>query len=123
MTVTATLEPAVVNIKGWCGDRFALTLTFADSNGAAINMSGSTYTASLRNASTDAVALASFTVDTTNAATGTIVITLSTAITAGLCTGAMKEWVGEWDFQRDAGSSVIRTYFAGSATFRKDRTR
>jgi hypothetical protein len=123
VSVTAALEPAVVNIRGYCGDRFALTFTFATSAGVAINMSGSTYTASLRNKATDATALVSFTVDTTSASSGSITVTLSTTQTAALCTGAMKEWVGTFDFQRDEGSNVVRTYFAGTATFTKDRTR
>ena len=99
------------------GDTFSHLIEIKDVNGAAVNVTGRTYTGQVRQYPSSATAAATFTVDTTNAATGKVVISLSATTTAGLTPGPYR-----YNVQQTVGSTVT-TLFRGAFIVLGDETR
>ena len=110
--------PAEHDLVVYSGDTFTRTLTFTDSNGDAIDLSGQTVAMKIR-ASTDGAELADWASswDTTNAATGVLVLTAAATLTDDLAGG-----VYVYDLELTNGSTVT-TYMVGALTIVQDVTR
>lgn len=112
-------KPATYNLDAYANDDFSLALDFVDANGAALNKSTYTFSASVRKNRWDDVELAEFAVDTTDAATGRIVISLTNSqVTTALDKAA-------WDIQQTSGDAtpVVRTLLQGTVYVDQDITR
>jgi len=99
------------------GDTETVTLYLQDAAGAAINITGRTYAAQIRETADASSVLASFTCAISNAAGGIMTATLPAATTAALTPGS-----GVWDLQ-ETNSSVVTTLLAGPVTIVQDVTR
>lgn len=99
------------------GDTESVNVTLQDANGAAINITGRTYSAQIREKASSTSALATFTCSVTNAAQGKFSCVLSSTSTASLSPAN-----AVWDLQETYGS-VITTLMAGEAIISRDVTR
>lgn len=111
------MRPAEADFTDTRGDTWELTVVLFDENDAPLDVSGSTFTASVKadlRASTTVAA--SFDVDDTDADTGTLVLTMTAADTGTLPPG---RWF--WDLQGTVGS-VVTTYVGGKVTVVGDVT-
>lgn len=110
-------NPASYPLTVRSGDTETITLTLNDDTGTAINITGRTYAAQIRETVDAASPLATFTCTITNAAAGQVACTLSAATTAALAAG-----VGVWDLQ-ETYAGAVTTLLAGPARIEKDVTR
>jgi hypothetical protein len=101
------VTPARRDVAAYRGDTYSHVLELEDGNGAALDVSGSTFSAQVRRYPAADTPLASFTVDTSNAATGRVVLGLSAAVTAALPVGKHR-----WDVQQTT-AGVVLTLAAG----------
>lgn len=99
------------------GDTETVTLYLQDAAGTAINITGRTYAAQIRETADASSVLASFTCAISNAAGGIVTATLPAATTAALTPGA-----AVFDLQ-ETNSSVVTTLLAGPVTIVQDVTR
>lgn len=99
------------------GDTETVSVTLQDSAGAAINITGRTYTAQVRATADSSTVLATFSCSITNASAGTFACTLSAATTSALTPGG-----GVWDLAETNGSTVTRL-IGGSVIIEKGVTR
>lgn len=118
MTAEANALPGVLNLRLYSGDTFTRSLQFTDSDGVAIDITGWTFLAQIREAPNADLVLATFTVTVTDAADGRIDITLSASDVAGLENSRFLSW----DLQVTA-SSAVRTYVRGSVKVDTDVSR
>jgi hypothetical protein len=111
--------PAYVgDLHAYQGDAYTLDVPFTDADGNPIDVSGSTFTATVKGANGGIVVGAlEWTVDMTDAATGTIHLTLTGAGLAAVTgPGAEREWPLIWDL---AESGLWdRTLFEGRIVLR-----
>lgn len=89
------------------GDTKTVSATMQDGNGAAINITGRTYTAQLRATADASAVLATFSCSVTNGAAGQMSATLSATTTATLSAGS-----GIWSL-RETNGSVVTTILEG----------
>ncbi len=99
------------------GDTETVSVTVQDSSGAAVNITGRTYTAQVRATADAASPLATFSCSVTNGAAGQFACTLSATTTAALSIGT-----GVWDCQETNGATVT-TLLAGTVRIDRDVTR
>ena len=95
MTIqTLDFEPGRLNVKAREGDVIAFTIAIVDADDVAVDVTGRTYTASVRTSSAATTASATFSFDTTDAATGIIIASVDLdGVTAGTYA---------WDLWEDA---------------------
>ena len=110
-------SPANYPLTVRIGDTETITLNLQDASGAAINVTGRTYAAQIRETADAASVLASFTCAISNAAGGVVTATLPAGTTAALSPGS-----GVWDLQ-ETNSSVVTTLLAGPVQIVQDVTR
>lgn len=106
---TLNARPAKLDIAAYRGDTVSVTCTFRDANDVAINLTGRTFAAQIKD-TIGGTLIASFTIDTTNAATGVLVLTIPAATTS-----AWTWQTARWDLQETEGA-VITTLLAGTVT-------
>lgn len=99
------------------GDTETVSITMQDSGGNAINISGRTYSAQIRERASSSTPLATFTCSIVNAATGKFQCVLSAATTA-----ALEPANAKWDLQENY-NGIITTLLAGDAVISRDVTR
>ena len=99
------------------GDTETVSVTLQDSAGAAVNITGRTYTAQVRATADSSSVLAAFSCSITDAAAGTFACTLSATQTAALTPGG-----AVWDLAETNGSTVTRL-LAGSVVIAQGVTR
>lgn len=99
------------------GDTEQVTLFIKDSAGAAVNITGRSYAAQIRQGVDSSTVLASFTCAIVDAAAGKMTATLSATTTAALATGN-----AVWDLQETNGS-VVTTLVGGQCSIVRDVTR
>jgi len=114
----ASFTPNILqyDITAYRGDTLTVPVSWKDSTGVFIDLSGSTGLGQIKLAKTDALAVDEFTVTLGNAE-GNLTISLSAEQTAGLGTGS---WV--YDIQVTTGA-VVRTYISGKLKIIQDVTR
>lgn len=101
------------------GDDLVKRMQFSDASGAALDVSGWTFTGQVRtDADAEDPALAEFTFDMTAAADGTVDMTLAAADTATFTTRYVV-----YDIQAVTGAGQTRTYLYGRLNIIKDVTR
>lgn len=110
-------SPGLLNLDLRIGDTETVTVNFVDSTGAAINITGRTYTAMVRPTASSPTVLATFTCTVTDGPGGVVVCTLAATTTAAL---AVQSAV--WDLQETSGTTVS-TVLAGAVTISQDVTR
>lgn len=110
-------SPANYPLTVRIGDTETVTLNLQDADGAAINITGRTYAAQIRETADSSTVLASFTCAISNGAGGVMTATLPAATTAALTPG-----VAVWDLQ-ETNSGVVTTLLAGPVTIVQDVTR
>ena len=95
MTIqTLDYEPGRLNLKAREGDIIAFTVAIVHADDVAVDVTGRTYTASVRTSSASTTAAATFSFDTSDAATGIIIASVNLAnVTAGTYA---------WDLWEDA---------------------
>lgn len=118
MVAEANALPGVLNLRLYSGDTFERSLQFTDSAGTAIDITGWTFLAQIRESPGADLVLKAFNVTVTDAANGNLDITLSASDVADLEAGRLLSW----DLQRTTGSSV-RTYIRGSVKVDTDVSR
>lgn len=111
------MVPATQNIKITRGDTEVFVFTLQNSDGTAINLTGSTFASQIRYQYDTATIAASFTCVVTNAVGGVVTSTLSAANSAALVAGS-----AFWDLQRTE-SGVVTTILSGKCTILPDVTR
>ena len=99
------------------GDTETVTVTLQDAAGAAINITGRTYSAQVREKASSTSDLATFTCSIVNAAQGKFACTLSSATTTNLSPAN-----AVWDLQENNGGTIT-TLMAGEAVISRDVTR
>ena len=99
------------------GDTETVSVTLQDSAGTAIDITGRTYSAQIRETAASTNTLASFTCVLVNAANGQFACTLSATTTA-----ALSPQMAVWDLQ-EANGTTITTLLAGAVKIDKDVTR
>lgn len=109
--------PATLNIIIRTGDTETISVAIKDSAGAAVDITGRTYAAQIREQAESTTALANFSCTITSAVAGTLAATLSATTTAALTPG-----LAVWDLQETNGS-VVTTLLAGQVTIVQDVTR
>ena len=114
----ASLSPNVLqyDITAYLGDTLTVPITWKDSTGAIVNLTGSTGLGQIKLAKTDITSVETFTV-TLGASTGNITFSLTAAETAALGIGT---WV--YDIQVTTGTTV-RTYVTGKLKIIQDISR
>lgn len=100
------------NITVSGSDDFSETFTVKDENGSAINLTGETWTASVKRKVTDTSAALSFTVDGTNYASGEVTITLTDTQIATLLPAGVNRFAGVWSLKRLDGG-LYKTWCRG----------
>jgi hypothetical protein len=110
-------KPANYPLNVRIGDTETVTVTMQDASGVAINITGRTYSAQIREKASSTSALATFSCSIVNAAQGKFACTLSSAITTNLAPAN-----AVWDLQENNGG-VITTLMAGEAVISRDVTR
>lgn len=111
------MVPATQNIKITRGDTEVFVFTLQNSNGTAMDLTGSTFASQIRYTYDSATIAASFTCVLTNAVGGVVTSTLTAGDSALLTTGA-----AFWDLQRNVGG-VVTTILSGKCTVLPDVTR
>lgn len=114
MPLSDLTEPAKLDLMLYAGDSFARTFTLKDSNGVAIDLTGLTGRAQVRDRPGGKL-LASFTVVVTPL-TGTIEVSLTATQTRALTNG------GVWDLELDGGDTNTHTIVAGKVKICPDVT-
>jgi hypothetical protein len=101
----------------------AFTVTLTEDDGTAIDVSGWTWRAQVRETFDAADAVMTFTVDDTDAATGVLVITLDAADWAAEASPLpTAKW--RWDLEGTRTSDTfVRTYLSGKVTVKPDASR
>ena len=103
-----------LDLETYQGDDFSYTLTFVDSNDAAINFGAATWAAEVREKNSPVSALkTTMTVDTAAQATGIIVLSIAKAVTETLNKNLY------WDLSR---TDINRTYLGGTFKVQKQIT-
>lgn len=110
-------SPANYPLTVRTGDTETVTVTLQDSAGAAINITGRTYQAQIRDTAASTAVLATFTCSVTNGTAGVFACTLGTATTA-----ALAEQTAVWDCQ-ETNAGVVTTLLAGQVWVVQDVTR
>ena len=110
-------KPANYPLNVRIGDTETVTVTMQDANGSAINITGRTYSAQIREKASSTSALATFTCSIVNGAQGKFACTLSSAITSNLSPAN-----AVWDLQENNGGTIT-TLMAGEAVISRDVTR
>jgi len=110
-------KPANYPLNVRVGDTETVSVTMQDANGVAINITGRTYSAQIREKASSTTALATFSCSIVNAAQGKFACTLSSGITTSLAPAN-----AVWDLQENNGG-VITTLMAGEAVISRDVTR
>jgi hypothetical protein len=100
------------------GDTETVTVTLQDSAGAAVNITGRTYQAQIRDTAASTAVLATFTCSVTNGTAGIFACTLGTATTA-----ALSPQTAVWDCQETTAGGVVSTLLAGQVWVVQDVTR
>ncbi len=97
------------------GATLSLTATWKDSNGAAVNLTGYTARAQVREtyaASSAIISLTDTAGITLGGSAGTITLTVSATATAALTA----PWAGVWDLELVSGGGVVTRLLEGAAT-------
>jgi hypothetical protein len=110
-------RPANYPLNVRIGDTETVTVTMQDASGVAINITGRTYSAQIREKASSSTALATFSCSIVNAAQGKFACTLSSGITTNLSPAN-----AVWDLQ-ESNSGVITTLLAGDVVISRDVTR
>jgi hypothetical protein len=110
-------SPANYPLSIRIGDTETVTVTMQDADGVAINITGRTYSAQVREKASSASALASFSCSIVNAANGIFACTLPANTTAALSPAN-----AVWDLQETNGA-VVTTLLAGDVVISRDVTR
>lgn len=110
-------KPANYPLNIRIGDTETVTVTMQDANGSAINITGRTYSAQIREKASSTSALATFSCSIVNAAQGKFACTLSSTVTANLSPAN-----AVWDLQENNGGTIT-TLMAGEAVISRDVTR
>ena len=111
------MVPATQNIKITRGDTEVFVFTLQNSDGSAMNLTGSTFASQIRYQYDTATVAAPFVCVVTNAAGGVVTSTLSAGDSALLVAGG-----AYWDLQRTVGG-VVTTILSGKCTILPDVTR
>lgn len=111
------MVPAKQDIKIMRGDTEVFNIFVTDSAGAAVDLTGDTFTSQIRYNRDDTSIAASFTCAIIDAADGHVRLTLSATSSATLTAGT-----GYWDLQRN-NDGVVTTIVAGKCTILADVTR
>jgi len=115
-----TWQPWPIELYG--DDEWALRITMRARNadgtpGAAIDLTGRTYRAQIRQTAAATAVLVELEVDTTAAASGVVVVSIPDAVN-------QRGLTGEWDLQETLpGGSRPTTLFRGPVTWTQDVTR
>lgn len=110
--------PATLNLTEVQGDDWLITLNFQDANSYVVDLSTSTFLASIRRGTTkNSPVEASFTIDDTNADTGVLILELPNANSALLSRSAYY-----WDLQETDADNKIVTLIYGKITIINDVT-
>lgn len=120
MAVEAGTTPGVVNLGMTRGDTWTLTVTYQDSTGAAVDLSGASARFQIRisqDSSTTLLALAS-PGDITLNASGEIAVTASAAATAAL--DFSRAW---YDLELTLVDGTVKTLIIGNIDLTKDVSR
>lgn len=99
------------------GDTETVTVNLQDSAGSAVNITGRTYQAQIRDTAASTAVLATFTCTVVDGAAGVFACTLGTAVT-----GALAEQTAVWDCQEN-NNGVVTTLLAGQVFIVQDVTR
>lgn len=110
-------KPANYPLNIRIGDTETVTVSLQNEAGAAINITGRTYSAQVREKTSSSTPLATFTCAISNAAGGKFICTLSSTIT-----GALNPLNAVWDLQENNGG-VVTTLLAGDVVISRDVTR
>jgi hypothetical protein len=114
MPLSDLTEPAKLDLVLYAGDSFARTFTLKESDGSAIDLTGLTGRAQVRDRAGGRL-LAEFTVNVTPL-TGTIEVSLTATQTRALLAG------GVWDLELDGGDTNTHTIVAGKVKVHPDVT-
>lgn len=118
MTTEIDARPAVLNLRLYKGDTFLRPMQFTDGDGVAIDITGWTLIAQIREAPGSDLVLKAFTVTVTTAADGEFDLILSAAQVADLPEGRLLSW----DLQATV-STTVTTYIRGSLKVDPDVSR
>lgn len=108
--------PGTLNLSEVQGDDWTLTLSFTNSLGYAVDLSGATWNAQVRRNYKDDNVAATWTVDTSGAASGVLALSLSHTATAALTKSHYY-----WDLQQTSGT--VTTLLIGEITMIPEVTR
>ena len=108
---------ASVSLTIRIGDSKELDITFRDSAGEYINITGRTYVAQIRKTANDPNVITAFTCTIVNGAQGSLRCLLTSDQTSALKPGSAK-----WDLQETYGS-IKNTIFKGTVTIEQDISR
>jgi uncharacterized cupin superfamily protein len=111
------MVPATQNIKITRGDTEVFVISLQNSNGSAMDLTGSTWASQIRYDYDSASAAASFACVVTDAINGQVTLTLSAGDSALLTSGA-----AHWDIQQTI-NYVVTTILSGKCTILPDVTR
>ncbi len=110
--------PATLNLTEVQGDDWAITLVFQDADSYAVDLSTSTFLASIRRGMTkNSPVEASFAIDDTNADTGVLILELPNADSSLLGRAAYY-----WDLQETDADDKVITLIYGKITIINDVT-
>lgn len=111
------MVPAKQDIKIMRGDTEIFNIMVTDSVGAAVDLTGDTFTSQIRYNRDDSSIAATFTCEIIDAEDGHVRLTLPATSSAGLVSGT-----AFWDLQRN-NDGIITTIVAGRCTVLADVTR
>ena len=111
-------SPAVFPLTIRTGDTETVSVQMQTAAGAAIDITGRTYQAQIRDTAASTAVLATFTCSVTNGTAGTFACTLGTATTA-----ALSPQTAVWDCQETTAGGVVSTLLAGHVWVVQDVTR
>lgn len=109
--------PAQYPLTVRTGDTETVTVTMQNAAGAAIDITGRTYQAQIRDTAASTAVVATFTCSVTNGTAGQFACTLGTATTA-----ALTPQTAVWDCQ-EINAGVVTTLLAGQVWIVQDVTR
>ena len=110
-------NPAPYNLTIRTGDTETVSVSMVNAAGAAIDITGRTYQAQIRDTAASTAILATFNCTVTNGTAGTFACTLGTATTA-----ALTPQTAVWDCSEN-NSGVVTTLLAGQVFIVQDVTR
>jgi hypothetical protein len=110
-------SPANYPLTILTGDTETVTVNLQDSAGAAIDITGRTYQAQIRDTAASTAVIATFNCSVTNGTAGQFACTLGTAVTA-----ALTPQTAVWDCQEN-NSGVVTTLLSGQVFIVQDVTR